>query len=254
MLRRTKAIVLKTFPYSEADLIVTFLTPDYGILKAFAKSPRKTRSRFGSSLEPLTNSTISFWGKEDANLPRLTQSDIIRPFQPIRERLDSFIKITGLIEITISLMPERDPNRDAFRLFLDTLGIIEDRILPGNADSEEAKEFLDLVTIFYKIRLLNITGFGPSLEGCARCSRTGYNFYVSHGSIICGDCAGDGETHLRISPGAVRLYGTLRKWDIMKINRIKPSKPLISELSEILSDHAQFTIATPLKTRAFTKF
>ncbi len=208
MLRRTEAIVLKTFPYSEADLIVTFLTPDYGILKAFAKSPRKTKSRFGSSLEPFTNSRISFWGKEDANLPRLTQSDIIRPFQPVRERLNVFIRITGLIEITISLMPERDPNKDAFRLFLDTLGIIEDTILTGSTDNEE---FLDLVAIYYKIRLLNITGYGPSLEGCARCSRTGYNFYVSHGSIICGDCAGEGETHLRISPGAVRLYGTLRR-------------------------------------------
>ncbi len=251
MLRRTEAIVLKTFPYSEADLIVTFLTPDYGILKAFAKSPRKTKSRFGSSLEPFTNSRISFWGKEDANLPRLTQSDIIRPFQPVRERLNIFIRITGLIEITISLMPERDPNKDAFRLFLDTLGIIEETILTGSADNEE---FLDLVAIYYKIRLLNITGYGPSLEGCARCSRTGYNFYVSHGSIICGDCAGEGETHLRISPGAVRLYGTLRRWDVSKINRIKPSRPLISELSEILSNHAQFTIATPLKTRAFTKF
>lgn len=251
MLRRTDAIVLKTFPYSEADLIVTFLTPDYGILKAFAKSPRKTKSRFGSSLEPFTNSRISFWGKEDANLPRLTQSDIIRPFQQVRERLNIFIRITGLIEITISLMPERDPNKDAFRLFLDTLGIIEETILTGSADNEE---FLDLVAIYYKVRLLNITGYGPSLEGCARCSRTGYNFYVSHGSIICGDCAGEGETHLRISPGAVRLYGTLRRWDVSKINRIKPSKPLISELSEILSNHAQFTIATPLKTRAFTKF
>lgn len=251
MLRRTEAIVLKTFPYSEADLIVTFLTPDYGILKAFAKSPRKTKSRFGSSLEPFTNSRISFWGKEDANLPRLTQSDIIRPFQPVRERLNIFIRITGLIEITISLMPERDPNKDAFRLFLDTLGIIEETILTGSADNEE---FLDLVSIYYKVRLLNITGYGPSLEGCARCSRTGYNFYVSHGSIICGDCAGEGETHLRISPGAVRLYGTLRRWDIAKLNRIKPSNPLISELSELLSNHTQFTIATPLKTRAFTKF
>lgn len=251
MLRRTDAIVLKTFPYSEADLIVTFLTPDYGILKAFAKSPRKTKSRFGSSLEPFTNSRISFWGKEDANLPRLTQSDIIRPFQPVRERLNIFIRITGLIEITISLMPEHDPNKDAFRLFLDTLGVIEETILTGSADNEE---FLDLVSIYYKVRLLNITGYGPSLEGCARCSKTGYNFYVSHGSIICGDCAGEDETHRRISPGAVRLYGTLRRWDVSKLNRIKPSKPLISELSEILSNHAQFTIATPLKTRAFTKF
>jgi len=63
MLKRTEGIVLKTNPFGEADLIVTCLSKDYGILKTFAKSPRKIKSRFGSSLEPLTHSKISFWGK-----------------------------------------------------------------------------------------------------------------------------------------------------------------------------------------------
>ncbi len=54
MLKRTEGIVLRTIPFGEADLIVTYLTPDFGIIKLFAKSPRKTKSRFGSSLEPLS--------------------------------------------------------------------------------------------------------------------------------------------------------------------------------------------------------
>ena len=58
MLQRTEGIVLKTNPFGEADLIVTYLTRDYGILKTFAKSPRKIKSRFGSSLEPLTYSIV----------------------------------------------------------------------------------------------------------------------------------------------------------------------------------------------------
>ena len=79
MLHRTEGIVLKGAPYGEADLIVAFLTLDFGLMSAFAKSPRKTKSRFGSSLEPLTHSKIAFWGKEDSKLPRLTQADIIEP-------------------------------------------------------------------------------------------------------------------------------------------------------------------------------
>ncbi len=58
MLKRTNAIVLKTFPFGEADLIVTHLTYDFGLINTFAKSPRKIKSRFGSSLEPLTCSKI----------------------------------------------------------------------------------------------------------------------------------------------------------------------------------------------------
>jgi DNA repair protein RecO (recombination protein O) len=99
MLRRTEGIVLRTFPFGEADLIVTYLTPEFGILKLFAKSPRKIKSRFGSSLEPLTCSKISFWGKEDAALPKLTQSDIIHPFHSIRNNLHCFLKVSEILEL-----------------------------------------------------------------------------------------------------------------------------------------------------------
>jgi len=111
MLRRTEGIVLRTFPFGEADLIVTFLTFDFGLIKVFAKSPRKIKSRFGSSLEPLTCSRVSFWGKEDADLPRLTQSDILHSFQMIRNNLHVFLKVSEIIELTITLVPEKDVNK-----------------------------------------------------------------------------------------------------------------------------------------------
>ena len=117
MLKRTEGIVLKTIPFGEADLIVTYLTYDFGLIKAFAKSPRKIKSRFGSSLEPLTYSKISFWGKEDANLPRLTQSDIILPFKSIRERLDCFLKASEIIELTVNTLPEHEANKKYSRFF-----------------------------------------------------------------------------------------------------------------------------------------
>ena len=101
MLQRTEGVVLRNIVFGEADLIVTYLTPDFGLLKLFAKSPRKIKSRFGSSLEPLTRTRISFWGKEDTALPRLTQSDIIHPFHLIRDTLNCFLKVLEIIELTI---------------------------------------------------------------------------------------------------------------------------------------------------------
>lgn len=246
MLHRTEAIVLKTMPFSEADLIVTSLTSDYGMLKTFAKSPRKIKSRFGSSLEPLTHSRISFWGKEDANLPRLTQSDIIRPFQPIRERLEHYLKVMEIVELTLSLLPEREANRGIFNLFLQVLDRIERDCL--------CNTITPLNFIIYKIRFLEIAGYGPRLDGCARCNksgnRSGYNFYISHGSILCEYCAKNMDTYIRLSPGVVRLYEALKGWELPKIDRIKPSRTLISELTDFLDNHTEYTIARPLKTKS----
>ncbi len=243
MLKRTEALVLRTTPFSEADLIVTTLTLDYGLIKTFAKSPRKTKSRFGSSLEPLTYTLISFWGKEDAELPRLTQSDIIKPFQHIRDRIDCFFKVMELVELTLNLLPEREPNRDVFDLLLSVLKRVD------NGKERDCNGVLD--TLFYRIRFLDIVGYGPRLEGCARCGTSGYNFYISHGSVICGECAKGMDAPLRLSPGVIRIYETFRKWDLRKIDRIKLTKPLMAELTGMLDTHILYTVAKPMKTKAF---
>jgi DNA repair protein RecO (recombination protein O) len=243
MLKRSEAIVLRTTPFSEADLIVTTFTLDYGLIKAFAKSPRKTKSRFGSSLEPLTYSKIAFWGREDADLPRLTQSDIITSFQSIRDRMESFFKVTGMVELTLHLLPEREVHRDIFHLLLSVLTMI-------GGDRSEADGSV-LAVLFYKIRFLDMAGYGPRLEGCARCGKSGYNFYISHGSVICGLCAKGMDMPIRLSPGVIKSYDALRRWDIAKIGRIKLSRTILSELSGMLDTHIQYTVAKPIKTKAF---
>jgi len=242
MLHRTEAVIFKTTPFSEADLIVTAFTLDYGLVNAFAKSSRKIKSRFGSSLEPLTYAKISFWGREESTLPRLTQSDIIKPFQSLRERSGYFFRVMEIIELTLGLLAEREINRECFHLLITTLNRIE------NGRSENGEVFN---TILYKLRLLDMVGYGPRLEGCARCGTSGYNFYISHGSIICGTCAQGMDSPMRLSLGLIRLYASLRKWDISKIDRIKMTGTLLAELSEVLNSHIQHTIAKPLKTKAF---
>ena len=242
MLYRTEALIFKTTPFSDADLIVTAFTLDYGVIHAFAKSSRKTKSRFGSSLEPLTYAKFSFWGREESTLPRLTQSDIIKPFQLLRERPVYFFRVMELIELTHSLLAERETNRECFHLLIATLNRIENSSLTNGAVFN---------TVLYKIRLLDMVGYGPRLEGCARCGASGYNFYISHGSIICGTCAEGMDNPMKLSLGLIRLYESLRKWDISKIDRIKMTGALLAELSEVLNSHIRYTIARPLKTRAF---
>lgn len=246
MIYKTEGIVLKNSPYGEADLLVTFLTSDLGLVGAFAKSPRKVKSRFGSSLEPLTYSRVSFWGRENAALPRLTQSDIIKPFQAVRERMEVFFRVSGMLEITLRFLPEREPNGGAFRLLLDTLGLIEEGVEIG------------LCVLFYRVRLLGLSGNAPRLSGCARCGRESSAaregirtpFYLSHGSVLCPMCARGPESALRVSSGAVRLYESLRRWDASGLGRIRPAKTLVTELDALLDAHIEYTLSMPLRTKA----
>ncbi len=238
MLKRTEGIVLRTIPFGEADLIVTYLTPDFGLIKLFAKSPRKFKSRFGSSLEPLTQSQLSFWGKEDSALPRLTQSDIIHPFHSIRDNLSNFLKISEIIELTINFIPERDVNKRAYALLLNTLIHVE-----NNHNTT-------LMITHYKIKFLKFVGFAPKLDACGRCGRNGYYFYLSQGSVLCESCAKGTDSPIKVLPAVLKFYHDLLAWDTAKIKRIKPSDIQLSELSDIINMHIKYILSKPLKSEA----
>ncbi len=239
MLHRTEGIVLKTFPYGEADLIVTYLTGEYGVLRTYAKSPRKIKSRFGSSLEPLTHARIAFWGKEDAALPRLTQSDIIHPFHTVRSSLKCFLRASEMIELTLHFVPERDANTRVYTLLMETL-----RVMEGDCEAR-------LLPVYYKLKLLEIAGYLPRLHSCGRCGRKGDAFYLSHGTVLCEGCAAGYESSFGLSAGVSSLYASLLGWNPAKLERLKPSESLIAELLTVLDEHVRYITEKNPKAAAF---
>ena len=241
MLQRTEGIVLRTVPYGEADLIATYLTKDFGIVKVFAKSPRKTKSRFGSSLEPLTFSRIAFWGKEDTALPRLTQADIVHSFISLRESLQCFIRVSELIEQTLHLVPERDTGRNVFPLLMKTLEIME-------TDSRNP-----LIELFYRLKLLEITGFLPGLHICGRCGDRSNAFHLPHGTVLCVKCSEDEDVSSRLSPGVTAFYSSLMRWEISKLERLKPDDGILKELSLLIDEHSRYVMEKNLRSRGFRR-
>ena len=53
-LKESEAIVLRTYPLREADLLVTLFTRTEGKVRGVARSAKKSKRRFGGALEPLT--------------------------------------------------------------------------------------------------------------------------------------------------------------------------------------------------------
>jgi len=245
VLTRTEGIVLKTQKYGEADLIATYLTSDRGIIRAFAKSPRKTKSRFGSSLEPLTHARISLWGKEQASLPRITQSDIINSFHRVREDLQDFVSISKLVEILLCLVPEGIPNKRLFSFFLNVLQAIM-------SSGQGPRDALHIIT---RVRLLAAIGYAPRLKGCGRCGERSLNFYPDAGTTLCGKCAGvpagEGKPFMRIHDNTIRFYAHSIEWPVHISNRLKPRPEILTELSTLLDRHLTFLLSGKLRSSEF---
>jgi DNA repair protein RecO (recombination protein O) len=246
VLSRTESIILRTQKYGEADLIVTCLTSDRGIIRAFAKSPRKTGSRFGSSLEPLTHSKISLWGKEQS-MPKITQSDIINSFQPLRESYNDFVNMSKLAEMVVSLIPESIPSRQVFSFFLSVMGL-------ALSSDESSKYVLFLIA---QVRLLALTGYAPGLKGCGKCGKKSNSFYPDSGTILCGRCSSvrsfvPREEPMRIVDKTLSFYAHSMEWPLTKSHRLKPRREILSELALILEKHIAHLLNRKLLSSGFT--
>ena len=77
MPKQSEALILRTYPLREADLLVTFFTRAEGKVKGVAKSAKRSKRRFGGALEPLTYVVAHWEDKEKQELARLDSCDII---------------------------------------------------------------------------------------------------------------------------------------------------------------------------------
>ena len=117
----SEAVVLRTWPVHEADLIVSFFTRDYGRVKGVAKSALKSRKRFGGALEPMTVARAWFAERPRQELVRLDQLEITR--SPLSAPVDMarMAVLSFYAEVLDECLPEHDPQETVFRLLLSVL-------------------------------------------------------------------------------------------------------------------------------------
>jgi DNA repair protein RecO (recombination protein O) len=117
----SEAVVLRTWPVQEADLIVSFFTRDYGRMRGVAKAALKSRKRFGGALEPMTLARAWFAERPRQELVRLDQLEIVR--SPLSARVDHtrMAVLSFYAEVLDEILPERDPQDAVFRLLVSVL-------------------------------------------------------------------------------------------------------------------------------------
>jgi len=117
----SEAVVLRTWPVHEADLIVSFFTRDYGRMRGVAKAALKSRKRFGGALEPMTLARAWFAERPRQELVRLDQLEILR--SPLSAPVDHtrMAVLSFYAELIDEALPEHDPQETVFRLLVGVL-------------------------------------------------------------------------------------------------------------------------------------
>ncbi len=194
---KSKGIVLRSIRYGEADRIVDLYTSDAGLVSTIAKGIRRTRSRFGARLEPL--SCVDFMAYQGRTLDTVTQVEVLRSFHDVREDLSRFEAAGGLVGTVRALSGGDEPDRRVFNLLYRGLENLEHR--DSGYDSLQAA---------FSLKLSILAGYALQLDSCMSCSQGIDEFSEGHlyyapalGGLLCTDCRPAVGEAFPIPPGAI---------------------------------------------------
>lgn len=184
-LYKTKGIALKSYKLGEADKIIILISPEQGKVRAVAKGIRKTKSKFGSRLEPFTYVDMLLY--EGRELDIITQAEIITSFKEIRGDLDKLKYGSVMLELMDKVSQERQEARQAFQLFLTAL-----KTLAAAAGGYR------LLLAMFELKLMSAIGFRPQLDKCVACPLSQESadrlpstvFSLKYGGFLCAGCKG----------------------------------------------------------------
>jgi DNA repair protein RecO (recombination protein O) len=201
---KTEAVVLRSLRFGEADRVLHLYTLDRGRIGAVAKGIRRTKSRFGGRLEPLSHVELVLH-EGSGELQTITGVQLIRPHSAARE--GNYRLSVGFValEAMLRLFPEQEANERAFAAltrFLDLLDEAEPK--------PDARPALDPLVLSFQLKLLWLAGYLPHLTSCAECGgETGLAGYSARaGGAVCGNCRGES---IPLSAGGLQgIEGLLR--------------------------------------------
>jgi DNA repair protein RecO (recombination protein O) len=117
----SESFILQTYPFREADLVVSFFTRDQGKLRGIARRARRPKSSFGSGLERLSHATVSYYQKENRELVSLNSCDLMQSQFALASNYEASVALDYLAEVTEQLLPPNETNERHFRLLIAVL-------------------------------------------------------------------------------------------------------------------------------------
>jgi DNA repair protein RecO (recombination protein O) len=232
-----EAIVLRTWPFHEADLLVSLFTREQGRVKGVARHAMRSRRRFGGALEPMTHVRASYAEKPRQELVRLDAFEILS--SPMSRPVD-YVRTAALqmvAEVLEEAMPEGAQDDAVFRLALAVL----DELQVGR---------VWMPVTYFALWMNRLMGWMPETGHCAACGldlRGGTVWYsAANDGVTCADDRKTGSA--AISVESVVLAGRMFRGTVKGLAQEDWPKTRAADLRrfaiEVLERHLEGRLMT----------
>ena len=238
---RAEALILRSVPLGEADLLVTMFSRQAGKVRAVAKGARRSTAKLVGHLEPLTVTRLAL--SRGRNLDVINQAETLENFTPLKTNLNAVGKGLQVAELVDGFGSEANPNEPLYQLALSTLAAICQA--PNN----------ELPLLHFQLHLLAVSGLMPELQNCVECRREiepdRHRFSSDGGGVFCPDCT-PGQAGLRpLSLRALKVLRLLARSHATELPSLTLDPTLTQELRAILTGTVQYWLDKEIRTNAF---
>jgi DNA repair protein RecO (recombination protein O) len=240
-LYRDEGVVLRVQKLGEADRIITVLTRRHGRVRAVAKGVRRTRSKFGATVEPFSHVDLQLYAGRSLDI--VVQAESLTAYGgDLVTHYGRYTAGTAVLETAERLTAEeREPS---LRLFLLVVGALR-ALTGGGRDDVPARDPSSVLDAFL-LRAMTVAGYAPALTDCARCGSAGPHraFSIPAGGTVCPACRPAGAASP--APAALMLMVDLLTGDWDAVERADPSAR--KQASGLVSAHLQWHLERGLRS------
>ena len=200
MIVRTDAVVLRAFDYGETSRIANVLTRSHGVISVIAKGARRPKSRFGSTLQPLSHVQVVFYHKPARGLQTLKEAAHVTRFPSLQADLARLPLALRALEITRAMLGEGDAHPLALDLLVAALSVL---------DLAEARAANALP--WYGLHLAGLLGFAPDVQrdDVLALGESGGGLVLDSGAVLPAGTGG-----IRASRAALRAFAVFARTDL----------------------------------------
>lgn len=240
---KTDGLVIRESVTGEADRVVTVLTRDYGVIRAFAHSAQSIKSKNLAATQLLCYSQFNIY-KSNKNVFSIQEATAKDLFFGLRCDIVSLSLAQYIAELANELAPREESADEFLRLILNCYWFLM-----------EKKRAITLLKATAELRMLSLSGYMPDLLGCDKCGTYKNDpmyFCSSSGKLYCPDCL-PAQRAVKISPGVLAAMRHICLSSLDKLFHFTLSPEGMETLCEITEDYVTKTTMRGYKTLDFYK-
>lgn len=237
MIVSTDAIILQGRKFGDSSKIISAFTKDYGKISLIAKGARKPKNKFGSTIDPLNCTRITFY-KKNAGLHLLSDAETQIGLRKIKNSLEHLAIALMVIESINQSQVDNDHNPELYAATLETLQKLNE--LPANPFN---------YFIYFQLLYAQMLGFGimPEFNPEIKTLR----FAMDHGTYL--DNIHSGSRKLKIVPRpTAEIIKKINNSDFDLISEIAYEQKHLAQFLDFFVSYFSFHLDKPIKFTSFT--